>query len=92
MSIGVNNFRARIVRNKAAALIPKRIVSGGAHIRDGDVLGLRFKPAPVFHFLGAGKRNGNVRRKGLNTCLKQAKSEQAAVLWDGLSWGVMFGE
>jgi hypothetical protein len=93
MNIDVINFRAHFVQKEAPALFKKGIWGGGADIRNGYVLGLRFKPAPVFHFLGAGLRRPEaLHDASRRTCLKRAKSEQTASLRNELSWGVMFGE
>jgi len=52
MRIEDKNSSAHFVQKEAPALFDTGILGGGADIRDGYVLGLRFKPAPVFHFLG----------------------------------------
>ena len=60
MSKGIGNFKARIVRQEAQKPPGKGLLGQGADIRDGYLLGLRFKPAPVFHFFWS----GDARRRG----------------------------
>lgn len=63
MRIEDKKSKAHFVRKEAPALFDKGILGGGADIHDGYVLGLRFKPAPVFHFLG--NRNAAPRKGAL---------------------------
>lgn len=49
------NLKEKYLRKEAPARFNKRIWGGGADINEGYVLGLRFKTAPVFHFLGKRK-------------------------------------
>jgi hypothetical protein len=88
-----NKLKARFVRKEAPAFLEKRMWSGGADIKDGYVLGLRFKPAPVFHFLGLREAALGKRAQRILQNLPHAGKIRA----DGrfasrLSWGVTFDE
>ncbi len=90
MNIDINTFGTCFLQKKAPALDAKE---GGADIGNRYVLGLRLKPAPVFHFLGVEdscKKSRDAALRG--TCLKRTKSEQTAALLGRLSWGVAFCE
>ena len=90
MNIDEKIMSAHFVQKEAPALSEKWMWSGGADIDDGYVLGLRFKPAPVFHFLGAGLCLKANMYESLGICLKRKKSVSRFL--NRTVMGVMFGE
>ncbi len=92
MNIGKNKTEARFVQKEAPKRLRDNIFAGGADKKDGYVLGLRFKPAPVFHFLGMGKYRAADCSGFWKSFPEWAKSGCIAVLPGGLPREVMFDE